>query len=64
MPEYILYTDEDQNERTFPDLDEEGTPKVGDEYMHASVMLPHGSQMMHSIIRACKQDLDSKPIGC
>ncbi len=45
-PEYLPYSDEDQNETTFPDLDEEVTPEVGDKYVHASMMLPHGSQMM------------------
>ncbi len=27
---YLPYSDEDQNESTFPDLDEEVTPEVGD----------------------------------
>ncbi len=34
-PEYLPYSDEDQNKTTFPDLDEEGTPEVGDEYVRA-----------------------------
>ncbi len=38
--EYVPYVDEDQNERTFPDLDEEVTPVKGDEYVHVLVMLP------------------------
>ncbi len=63
MPEYILYDDKDQNKLTFPDLDEEITPEVGDEYLHASVILPCGSQMMHGTIIACKQDRDDNPIG-
>ncbi len=37
-PEYLPYSDEDQNETTFPDLDEEVTPEVCDKYVHASCM--------------------------
>ncbi len=44
--EYLPYADEDQNVMTFPDLDEEVTPDAGDEYVHALVMLPRGSQMI------------------
>ncbi len=33
-----------------------------DEYMHALVVLPRGSQMMHGTIKACKRDLDGNPI--
>ncbi len=32
---YVPYTDEYQNETTFPDLDEEIMPEVVDEYVHA-----------------------------
>ncbi len=49
---------------TFPDLDDEVTPEVGDEYMHALVMLQQGSGMMHGTLKACKQDLNGNPIGC
>ncbi len=48
---------------TFPDLDEEVIPEVGDEYVHASIMLPCRSQMMCGMVQACKQDLDGNPIG-
>ncbi len=34
-----------------------------DEYVHTSVMLPHGSQVMHDMVKACKQDLNGNPIG-
>ncbi len=51
-PKYIPYSDDDQNEKTFPDLDEEITPEVGDEYVHASVMLLHGSQLMCGTVKA------------
>ncbi len=30
-PEYIPYSDEDQNEKMFPDLDEDIMPEVGDQ---------------------------------
>ncbi len=63
-PEYLLYSGEDQNETTFPDLDEEVTPEVGDKYVHALVILPCGSQLMHGTVKSCKQDLDGNPIGC
>ncbi len=63
-PEYIPFADDDQNELTFPDLDEEVMPEVGNEYVHALVMLPHGNQMMHNTVKACKWDLDGNPIGC
>ncbi len=33
--EYLPYSDDDQNEMLFPDLDEEVTPEVGDNYGHA-----------------------------
>ncbi len=45
-------------------MDEEITPKVGDEYVHVSVMLLHGSQKMCGTVRAHKWDLDGNPIGC
>ncbi len=49
---------------TFPGLDEEVTPEVGNEYMHASIMLPRGSQLMCGTVKARKRDLDDNPIGC
>ncbi len=61
--EYLLYSDKDQNETIFPDLDEEVTPEVGDEYVHALVMLPCGSQLIHGTMKARKRDLDGNPIG-
>ncbi len=61
--EYALYADDDQNETMFPYLDKEVTPDVSDEYVHVSVMLPCGSQMIHSTVRAHKRDLDGNPIG-
>ncbi len=62
-PEYIPYADEDQNEMTFPDLDEEVTPEVGDKYVHALVMFARGSEMMQGTVKARKWDLDGNPIG-
>ncbi len=62
-PEYLPYVDEDQKEMTFPDLDDEVTPEAGDEYVHASIMLLCGSQMMQGTVKALKQDLDGIPIG-
>ncbi len=32
MPEYMPNNNKDQNKMTFPDLDEEVTPEVGDKY--------------------------------
>ncbi len=58
------YAVDDQNELAFPDLDEEITPDVGNEYVHTAVMLPCGSQMMCSTVKASKRDLDGNPIGC
>ncbi len=55
---------EDQNEAMFPDLDELVTPKVGDKYVHRSIMLPHGYQVIYGTMKACKQENDGKPIGC
>ncbi len=63
-PEYLPYADEDQNDMTFADLDEEVTPEAGDEYVHASVMLRRGNQMMHGTVKARKRDPDGNPIGC
>ncbi len=63
-PEYLPYVDEDQNKTTFPDLDEEVTPEAGDEYVHTSVMLPCGSQMMQGTVKVRKQNLDGNPMGC
>ncbi len=62
-PESLPYSDEGQNETMFPDLDEEVTPEVGDKYVDASVMLPHGSQLMQGTVKARRQDLDGNPIG-
>ncbi len=63
-PNYLPYSDEDQNKTTFGDLDEEVMPEVGNKYVHASIMLPCGSQLMHGTVKACKQDLDGNPICC
>ncbi len=63
-PEYMPYADEDQNELTFPDLDEEITPEAGDEYVHVSIIFSHGSQMMCGIDRAYKRDLLISRNGC
>ncbi len=63
-PEYLPYFDEDQNETTFPDLDEEVTPEVGDEYVHTSIMLPCGSQLVCGTVKVHKRDPDGNPIGC
>ena len=46
---------------TFPHLDEEIMPEAGDEYIHTSVMLPRGSQMMQGTLKAHKQDQDGNP---
>ncbi len=51
-PEYIPYSDDNQNETMFPDLDEEITSEVGNEYVHALVMLLHGNQLMHGTVKA------------
>ncbi len=64
MSKYILYSDKDQNEMALPDLDEDITPEVGDKYLHASLMLLLGSQMMHGTIIAQKQNSDDNPISC
>ncbi len=61
---YIPYADKDQNEMNLSDMDEEGTPEVGDEYLHVSVTLLCGSQMIHGTINTHKQDLDGNPICC
>ncbi len=62
--EYVPYADEDQNEMKFPDWDEEFPPEVGDKYIHLSVMLPCGSQMIHCTFIASKWECDGHPIGC
>lgn len=40
-PEYLSSVDKDQKRITFPHLDEEIAPEVGDEYILVSVMIPH-----------------------
>ncbi len=62
IPEYVPYADKDQNKMIFPDLDEEVMPEVSGEYMHLSVILPHGNHIMHGTVKACTQDLDGNPI--
>ncbi len=53
-PEYLWYVDKDQNEVTFPDWDEEFTPEVGDEYVHASItLLEIQFVMMHLKSMSC-----------
>ncbi len=61
---YVPYADGDWNKMTFPDLNEEVTPQVGNEYVHASVMFPLKSQMMKGTVKACKQNQDGNHIGC
>ncbi len=55
MLEYMPYDDEDQNNNTYPDLDEEVMSEVGNEYVHASVLFLYGSQMMHITVKECKK---------
>ncbi len=43
MPVFVLYADKNQNQKIFPNLDEEIMPEVGDKYMHASVIFSCGS---------------------
>ncbi len=50
--------------RKIPDLDEEVAPEVGDKYVHVSVMLPCGSQMMHGTVKAHKKYCCGNSIGC
>ncbi len=51
-PDYLPYSDGDQNKTMFPDLDEEVMPEVGNKYKQSSVMLPCGSQLMCGTVKA------------
>ncbi len=53
-PEYLQYFDEDQNEVTFPNLDEEVTPEADNEYIHTSIIFAYGSVV--GTVMAQKQD--------
>ncbi len=55
-PECSPYFNEYQNTVMFPDLDKEVMPEVGDDYVHASMMLPCISQIVHSSVSTYKQD--------
>ncbi len=39
-PDTQPYLDDQQTDKTFPVLEEEVTPKAGDEYIQASIMIP------------------------
>ncbi len=45
-------------------MDNEVTPEAGNEYVHALLMLLHGSQLMRVTVKARQWDLDGNPIGC
>ena len=46
-PQYDPYEDKSQNAETFPMLDEEPeiTPKWGDQFVNAEILLPRGDKM-------------------
>ncbi len=52
IPEFLPYSGEDQNKATFPDLDDEVTPELGDKHIHASTMLALGGQIVCSTLKA------------
>ncbi len=39
-PDTQPYLDKHQTDKTFPALEEDVTPKAGDEYIQASIMIP------------------------
>ncbi len=41
------YLDSQQTDKTFPALKEEVTPEAGDDYMQASITIPHGNTFAH-----------------
>jgi hypothetical protein len=44
--------------------DAEVTPKIGDNYLSAELMLPKGGVMVKGHITVCKRDRDGNPVGC
>ncbi len=55
---HMPYVDEDLDKMTFPDLGEQITQEVGNQYV-----LLRGNKMVCGTIKTCKHDYDSKPIG-
>ena len=64
-PQYDPYADDSQNAETFHMLDEEPevTPKWGDQYMNAEILLPKGDKMARDKMVHHKQDANGNPIG-
>ena len=56
-PQYDLYDDETQNEKTFSQLTEElePMPEVGDYHIGAEILLPRGDKMArnHVVVQSC-----------
>ncbi len=58
------YLDNQQTDNTFPTLEEKVTPEAGDEYIQASIIIPHGNTFAHRTIVSCKCNAEGNIIGC
>ncbi len=57
------YLDTQQTEKTFPVLEEEVTPKAGDKYIQASIMIPHGNIFACGTVFSHKCNAEGNAIG-
>ncbi len=62
-PDPQPYLDDQQTDKTFPTLKDEVTPKAGDEYIQASIMLPQGNTFAHGTVVSHKHDTEGNIIG-
>ena len=65
MLQYDPYDEESGNAKTFPMLEEEPevTPKLGDQYVNAEILLPRGDKMARDQVVCLKHDANGNPIG-
>ena len=66
MPEYDPYENKLQNAKTFPVLNEEPevTPKLGEQYVNAEILLLRGDKMARGQVVCQRHDANVERIGC
>jgi hypothetical protein len=63
-PTYETYEDDDDEPMPpAPDADEEPTPELGDNYLHAEVLLPRGDTTQTGRVIGRKRDAFGNPVG-
>ncbi len=63
MTHWTHNLEDQQTEKTFPALEDEVTPKSGDKYIQASIMIPRGNTFTCGTVVSCKRNAEGNIIG-